>query len=382
MRAYHLLAQLSRRHAVTLLSFGLPGRNQDVGPLEALCGVVEVVARTAIDGRRLGRHGLLSSVPRHLVQNESAAMKDLVARHVANHDVAIGLELDAARYLEPWTSIPRVFEDVEVAVLREQYLCESRRLRRARSALTWLKFRHFIRRLVNKYERATVVSEREREHLRTIGCDVARVSVVPNGIEVPCIRSPGRHAERLIYPGSVTYSANLDAVRFFIREVLPLVRRSRPDLEFWVTGSTDGVEISNLMAPGVRFTGCLPEVDSVIAESAACVVPLRIGGGTRLKVLQAMAVSTPVVSTSKGIEGLEVQPERHALMADTPEAFAAQVLRLCSDPLLGQRLTREGQRLVQERYAWPEIGDALERVIEGAVEEHRRRHRQRYASPA
>ncbi len=131
--------------------------------------------------------------------------------------------------------------------------------------------------------------------------------------------------------------------------------------------------MSDLAEPGVRFTGSLPEVDSVIAESAMCVVPLRIGGGTRLKVLQAMALSTPVVSTSKGIEGLAIEPERHVLVADSPDAFAAQVLRLLSDAPLVQGLTREALRLARERYAWPQIGDALERVINEAVEEHRHR---------
>ena len=166
-------------------------------------------------------------------------------------------------------------------------------------------------------------------------------------------------ASQLVYPGSVTFSANLDAVRHFVREVLPLVRRVRSDVTFVVTGSTEGVEIADLAAcEGVTFTGHLPDVGALVMESAACVVPLRIGGGTRLKVLQAMALGTPVVSTEKGIEGLDVEPERHVLVADGRESFAAQVLRVLSEPVLAEALSTNGHRLVRKRYGWDAIGDA------------------------
>jgi glycosyltransferase involved in cell wall biosynthesis len=115
----------------------------------------------------------------------------------------------------------------------------------------------------------------------------------------------------------------------------------------------------------------------MIAESAACVVPLRVGGGTRLKVLHAMAMATPVVSTSKGIEGLDVEPDRHLLVGDSPEALAAQILRLLDEPGLGARLAVAGRERVRERYAWEPIAATLERVIEGAVED-RRSGRRRY----
>ena len=167
------------------------------------------------------------------------------------------------------------------------------------------------------------------------------------------------------------YSANLDAVRYFVREILPIIRRTRPDVTFVVTGATDGVDIRDLEAEdGVSFTGRLDAVDAILAKSAVCVVPLRTGGGTRLKVLQAMAIGTPVVSTRKGIEGLEVEPERHALVADESRAFAAQVLRLLSEPELGSSLSRNAHALVRERYDWEQIGATLERVVEGAVASH------------
>jgi len=370
IRAYQLLRQLSRRHILTLLALGTPRVPEAVGALHDMCKAVEVVPATRLLGNRLGARELLSPVPRYYAQTASPRMAALVAQHVHDHDLAVGLQATAARYLREYRDRPRVFEEAEVAVFLERCRQEADRVKRWRHRLTWLKFKHFTRRLVNDFEQTTVVSAQERDHLVTIGCDVDRISIVPNGVAVRAT-SPSRvFQQRLIYPGSVTYSANLDAVRFFIREILPAIRRSLPNVVFMVTGSTDGAEISDLVSQnGVTFTGQLPAVDDLIAESAACVVPLRIGGGTRLKVLHAMALGTPVVSTTKGIEGLDVEPGRHVLTADSPQSFANQVLHLLGDTAAQERLAREAQSVARDRYSWEGSGDALELAIRQAVRE-------------
>ena len=168
------------------------------------------------------------------------------------------------------------------------------------------------------------------------------MSIVPNGVDVTraSLAAPAPADSRLIYPGSITYDANLDAVTFFASEILPLIRRARPHVELWVTGSTAGVETSALAGAGVRFTGLLPDVDAAVRDSTVCVVPLRIGGGTRMKVLQAMALGTPVVATPKGVEGLDVMPGRHVLVADSPAHFAEQTLRLLQDASMRRRKVR------------------------------------------
>jgi glycosyltransferase involved in cell wall biosynthesis len=299
-------------------------------------------------------------------------MREFIARHIHTHEAAIALEIDAARYLELSDGLPRVFDGAEVAVFLERYRLAPTLRSRIRPAMTWFKFQRFVRRLVNRFEQTTVVSSLERKYLEDIGCDTSRIAVVPNGVEVNHRKVSLNRAKRLIYPGAVTYSANLDAVRHFVGEIFPIIRRSRPDFEFWVTGSTEGVDVGDLEAvEGVKFTGRLPEVDTAIAESTACVVPLRIGGGTRLKVLQAMAVGTPVVSTAKGIEGLDLDDGVHVLVADTPEAFAEGVLQLIEEPALGERLATAARRLVEDEYSWNRIGDTLAQILERAVDEFR-----------
>ena len=378
VRAYHLLRHLARRHAVTLLAFGAPGSEEGVAALRSLCDHVEVVPPAPLGGSRLRTRGLLSAVPRYFVQTESAPMKALVAAHVRRHDAAISLQVNAAPYLSGWPHIPRIFEEVEVGTYQDAGLLSANPLRGWRRRLTWWKFRRFVRGLVNSFDRSTVVSVPERDLLLAIGCDRNRIDIVPNGTSVPDVLPPRvARAGQLIYTGSVTYSANLDAVRYFVREILPLVRRVRSDVTLVVTGSTDGVDIGDLAAQeGVSFTGWLPDVDSILTESAVCVVPLRIGGGTRLKVLQAMAFGTPVVSTGKGVEGLDLEPERHVLVADGSRAFAAHVLRLLSEPALADALSKNARGLVRERYGWETSGEMLEEVVQRAVADHASRQRE------
>lgn len=369
VRAYQLLRHLARRHRVTLLTFGVQQSPGSLGELDALCDAIEVVPPMPWV-RRAGVLPFLSSAPRHLVQTDSPRMRALVAAHLPRHEAAIAFELDAARYLVGWPAIPRIFEEVEVGVYRDAWVAERTSLRRWRRWLTWWKFMRYVRGLVNSYTRSTVVSAKEYGYLVAAGCEGDRIVTVANGAVVADALPPRNTVGRqLIYPGAVTYSANLDAVRRFVHQIFPLVRQVCPDATFVVTGATDGVDVSDLAgAPGVSFTGRLPEVDSLITRSAVCVVPLRIGGGTRLKILQSMALGTPVVSTPKGAEGLDAEPGRDLLVGDSNEDFAASVVRLLTgDPAVAAALSRQAHALVRARHSWDAIGRQLEGVVDDAV---------------
>jgi glycosyltransferase involved in cell wall biosynthesis len=306
-------------------------------------------------------------------------MQRLVDAAIGSHDAAIGLQLGAALYLAPVraTLCARLFEEAEVAVIREQFTSQRHPIKRLRYGLTWWKFARFMRSFVARFDGATVVSEIEREHLARIGCDARRVSVIPNGVDAAHPRARLRtglgvkatpQPAALIYPGALTYSANYDAVRYFLAEIFPLIRQARPNATLTVTGSIDGVPIDDLPnREGVTFTGHVPDVEGLIAASGACVVPLRLGGGTRLKIIQSMALGTPVVSTAKGAEGLDVTPEENILIGDTPERFAAQTLRLIDNPELHARLSANGRNLIAQRYTWDRIGRQLDALLDDII---------------
>jgi glycosyltransferase involved in cell wall biosynthesis len=244
--------------------------------------------------------------------------------------------------------------------------------------LTWLKLSRYLSRLLRSFQGVTVVSQRERELSARLLPEHAQVAVVPNGVDLEAnsgdfgIPEP----DTLIYSGALTYVANLDAMEFFLGDIMPLIQARRPGVTIKITGRYDGVPIERLpMRSGVMLTGYLDDVRPAIAQSWVCVVPLRIGGGTRLKILEAMALGTPVVSTSKGAEGLEVTAGQDILIADGPSAFADAVLRLLDDPQLRNRLADAGRQLVQVRYGWDRSADQLEQLLLAVVTESKpRRH--------
>jgi glycosyltransferase involved in cell wall biosynthesis len=373
LRAFHLLRELGRHHDIALLSFsdaGLPSVEQ-TAPLLEFCRCVDTIPRGAFHRGSLTPRGLLSTVPRAYVQGFSADMQARVRGAISGQHAALALGITAALYFRSIRALPVVFEEAEVAVIRDAAASESRAVPRLRRSLTWFKYSRFVRDLSRRLDRTTVVSDNERALLVGMGCDPRRVAVVPNGVDAGDLSWPaGPRRDRLVYPGALTFPANADAVRWFLGEILPIIHRARPDVDVWVTGDSGGVTAADL-PPANRFTltGRLSDVRPAIAESMICVVPLRIGGGTRVKILQAMALGTPVLSTSKGAEGLDMVPERHLLIGDSPEVFASQALRLLADAGLRSRITADARALVRDRYTWAHSGARLNAVIGEAVSE-------------
>jgi glycosyltransferase involved in cell wall biosynthesis len=198
--------------------------------------------------------------------------------------------------------------------------------------------------------------------------------VVPNGVDLDRYKDDFGAPEpgTLVFPGALTYGANFDAMAFFLNQVFPLVKARWPEVILRITGRANGVPVDRLpLDERVILTGYLDDVRPTVAQSWACVVPLRIGGGTRLKILEAMALGTPVVSTSKGAEGLEITPGEDILIADEPTEFADAVLRLLDDPVLRTELAANGQRLVREQYGWEQIGKKLSQLLHQVVRKHR-----------
>jgi glycosyltransferase involved in cell wall biosynthesis len=161
------------------------------------------------------------------------------------------------------------------------------------------------------------------------------------------------------------FRPNVDAVLWFAQDVLSLIREESPETRFWVVGKDPHPRLAPLGAdPGIVVTGWVEDVRPYIAGAALYVIPLRIGGGTRLKVLEAMAMGKAIVSTALGCEGFELEPGQELAIADTPEEFATTVLALLQDPDGRERMGREGHRYARSRYGWPMIVPLLEQVYE------------------
>lgn len=376
LRAFHLVRQLAVRHAVTLATFAGPNDDPDAAPLREVCRSIHAVqGEPFLFGRAPGPAGLFSSWPRSLKQTYNPDMERLVAELAPSADVVLALEVTAAVYMKAAGATPWVFEDVELTTYREASEKGSLR-RRWRARLTGWKQARFVRGLIGRAVGATVVSSLERDELRRLGVDVSRVAIVPNGVDpADLLVEPAPSADTLIYPGAPTYAANFDAVRYFLRDIWPPILEARPNVHLRVTGDTTGVPLDQLpAADGVVFTGHVPDIKRLMADTQVSIAPIRIGGGTRLKILESMALGVPVVSTTKGAEGLDITDGRDILLADSPRAFADQVLRLLQDAPLRARVSAEARRLVEQRYTWPASGATLEVYLANCLARAGREH--------
>lgn len=378
IRAYNLLKQLSCHHELDLVAFGHYGKTPHGADLRDLCRSVHVVPYTVYDPRRLqALLGYFSPTPRSLVDTHSYEMADVVRQHLMQNqrDVVIACTLGTARYVPKAACAPAVLDEFQAAAHMYGAYLSGGGLRHLRAKLTCAKLRRYVARLVRRFDACTVASDVEGDILRGMARGYDSVSVIPNGVDVDHYRRglarpmPGT----LVYTGALTYSANYDAVQYFLTDILPGIRTAVQDARFAVTGATRSVALDRLpVSQGVTYTGYLDDVRPTIAGSWALVVPLRMGGGTRLKILEAMALGTPVISTSKGAEGLDVTPEQDILIADGPALFAAQTVRLLQNPQLRERLAENGRRLVEQKYSWVEIGRKFNDLLRTVVRERGR----------
>ena len=370
IRAYNLLKQISQRHEVSLVSFVRDGRGNIEGDLRNLCVSVEVVPWTHYSPKRLRAIlGFLSPAPRSVVDTHSSAMAQLVSQKLATRefDLVLASEMGTAPYVSNSQAIPAVLDEFQTGVIKEAYAQAKKPGTRFRNWLTWAKHRHYVASILRSFDACVVASAQEKANVREIAPAYDKVHVIPNGVDVDHYR-PGSAVpvpDTLTYTGSLTYSANYDAVAHFLGDIFPHIQADVPGVKFKVTGSTQGVALDNLPSTNhVTFTGYLQDVRPVVARSWACVVPLRTGGGTRLKILEAMALGTPVVSTPKGAEGLEVIDGKHLLIGDTPAEFARQTVRLLREPSLRETLSSHARQLVEEHYDWAKIGDRYFELLE------------------
>jgi glycosyltransferase involved in cell wall biosynthesis len=217
-----------------------------------------------------------------------------------------------------------------------------------------------------RFDGVTFTSRVDEERARAI-VPTMRSAVVPNAVDLrswgPLPGDPPPDGCTVMFFGINDYYPNSDGILFFIREVWPILAASHPGARLKIVGPRPTKEILALRSPRLEVTGAVDDVRAHLASAAAVIVPLRVGGGTRLKVLEAMAMTKPIVSTRIGAEGIDVVHEKHLLLADDPAEFAAAVGRVLDEPSLAARLGAEGRALVTARYSWEASARGLEEFL-------------------
>lgn len=340
-------------------------------------------------GRLCGRFiGWAPSPPRPRWQRAPDLLSRLPINVAADRAPAALAAVEQALAAERFDVV--VFDFVHAAVLRPEGLqgatvCFTHNVeaeifeRHAKTAasapLRWLwaaqaaKMRRFEREALARFTRVVAVSERDaRMFEKNDGLKTARA--IPTGVDLDFFswQAPADGRPTVVFTGSMDWEANVDGIRFYIDEVWPLVRARVPNAQLRVVGKNPPASLVQRNLPDVSFTGFVDDVRDHARDAQAFVIPLRVGGGTRIKAFEAMAMGLPVVSTSIGIEGLDVEDGTHFLRADGAQALADATLRLIADGDLRLKLSRAARALVEDRFGHRVAADVFGRILVEAVE--------------
>jgi glycosyltransferase involved in cell wall biosynthesis len=371
IRSFHMLRELSRRHDVVLLTTHAPPEDPR-GLASALPRSEVVSVPWAMAKRGSARFALalarswLSALPVDLSKARVPALRRELERKLAGGrvDLVVADFLQAVANVTHAAAPPTVLfaHNVEHVIWQRMRDVERRGWRRALLALESRKMRRYEARACASSPLTLTVSDADRGLLMA-AAPGARVRAIPTGVDIDYF-APDGVAEipgRLVFTGSMDWYPNEDGIVHFIEAVLPRVRRAVPAATLSVVGRSPSARLRTAAAgAGVHVTGLVDDVRPHMADAAVYVVPLRIGGGTRLKIFEALSMAKAVVSTSVGAEGLPLAPGRHFLQADDPVQFAEAVTALLRDSTRRRAMGAAGRRLVEERYSWSKVVDEFE----------------------
>lgn len=394
LRTWHLMRHLARRHAITYLSFADPDENSV--HLDGMRQVAEHVVTVLRSDPAKGSVQFYADVARYVLHPVPYAVAKYHSREYANHLRALLQEeifdLVVADFLPPVVNMPDRLpcpsvlftHNVEAEIWRRHFETARQPLKRALLHGQWSRMLAFEHKALDHFDLVLTVSEKDRETFQKLyPSPDRRYYVVPTGVDTEYF-SPGlpgpetqhrggshvapahiaRDDRRLVFTGSMDWLPNEDGMLHFCHEILPLIRREEPDVTLSIVGRAPTPAIMRLGdMPGVEVTGRVDDVRPYIEQSSVYVVPLRIGGGTRLKIFEAMSMGRAVVSTTIGAEGLPVTPGRDIAIADSPAAFGQAVVQLLRDDVERRRLEDAARRLVVERYDWAVVAGEMEAAL-------------------
>lgn len=381
IRTYQMLKCLKREHHVTYLTLDDGAAAEDAVELasEYCHELVRVPhqVRPKFSARFYAElaQNLASRLPYFMTKYSSEGMR----REIAERTARGRFDVLVCDFLTPSVNMPAnlctpavLFQhNVEATIWKRHYEVQTNPVKKAYLYGQWRKAVAYERAACRRFDHVVAVSREDAETMRR-EYGVRNVSDVPTGVDTGYFRPRGMETvgpHNLVFTGSMDWLPNEDAIRYFTREVMPLVRQSVPDVTLTVVGRNPFPSLVELSRhdPSVVVTGRVEDVRPFMERAAAYVVPIRIGGGTRLKIYEAMAMEKPVVSTSVGAEGLPVSEGRELLLADTPEAFAAAVVRVLTDEKLAQELGLRAAETVRANFGWEKVADQFAEICERAA---------------
>ncbi len=375
IRIYHVLRELARAgHEVTLLTLAHePYDSDDLEPLKTYCRELHLIPIKNRPRLQAAIKSIICRKPYRVGKFDSREFRQAVAQAFqGDYDVLWTHFMETLAYVsQSYTpeKRPLVVLDQHNADERfwETYACEGSFWIRLFAKINLWQLRGIQASLLKRVDVILSASKEDANFTRTRLLNPAtQVWVVPNGMDTESLRPPDT-AERknhIIFCGSMDVFMNIDAVEWFARRVFPRVREAVSGAEFWIVGRNPAPKVKALASLlGVRVTGQVEDVRPCYTKAKVAVAPFRYGGGTKLKVLEAMALGVPVVATPVGCQGIDVTTGKHLFKEDKEEAFAQRVVSLLQDECLRRQMAADARRLVEKRYSWYAImSDAIERL--------------------
>ncbi|MBT3714436.1 MAG: glycosyltransferase [Anaerolineae bacterium] len=364
IRVYNLIKHIAVEHQVTLVSlFGSPETQTSAFPLDEYCDQIISVDHQWPDPIKIFPDLIkffVKGIPIELRLLFSQKLFDAISEITRTEDFDIvqiehsrmALYLDA---LQPSGQFKTTLTFHNVGF--DQYKNISRiattNLGKLRSWLHSKMMRLWEPKYAERFDRSIVVSESDRSILLDANPQLT-IDNVPNGVDTQAYQPLTYEGTKpsLLFVGSMSYAPNVDGAVWFCSRVLPWIRREIENVQVWIVGNSPLEEVVQLSGNGVHVTGRVDDIVAYYKQSTVSIVPLRAGGGTRLKILESMALGRPVVSTTLGCEGLNADDNRHLLVADDPKAFAKKTIRLLTDKNLCQNLTTNAREFVEANYDW------------------------------
>ncbi len=389
IRTYHMLRELRRRHHVTYLALddGSGGAAAIEKATEYCHELIRIPVRPARRGSvrfALGlAASLATSLPYVAYRARSRELRRALTERVSRGDI----DLVICDFLFPASNVPDglgvpivLFQhNVEAAIWRRHSEVRSNPLARAFFREQWRRVFRFECQECRRFDRVIAVSDQDRRKMEE-DYRAERVDAVPTGVDTAFFTAAAASTARpgrLVFTGAMDWLPNEDAMAYYVDSILPLIRRAMPDAHLTIVGRNPSARVRALADgnPAVTVTGSVPDVRPYLEEASVFVVPLRIGGGTRLKIYEALAMDRAVVSTPIGAEGLDTVDGETIAIAESPEAFADSVVRLLRDPAAAAALGKRGGDFVRANYGWERVSRAFEEICARTLGEYRGRRR-------
>ena len=368
-RSFNLIKNLSKKHEITLFSLIKDEKEKEnISELLKYCKKVSVFNRSRSPWTI--RNLLLTGFgwyPFLVIRNLSSEEKEAIKKELSEEKYdLIHAETFYVMPHIPRTSVPVLLVEQTIEYLVYNHFVEKQapKILRPILRLDVLKLKYWETHFWKQAKKVVAMSGSDREEMRKLSPGLS-IDIVPNGIDINYFSKKERKEEpikRVLYVGNFTWLQNTEAVRILVNSVWPKIKKSVPDVKLWIVGTHMNSEIKDLSSVDIEVTEGLEDIRDAYKNASVLVAPIKGPGGTRLKILEAMASALPVVTTSVGAEGLGVRDNNEALIRDSLDSLADAAIRVLRDISLANRLGKSGRDFVEENYTWDKSAQKLDTI--------------------